>query len=110
MTHPSQRLDDLIHQRVRLGILTVLSATAFADFTFLKETLGVTDGNLSRHLSVLEEAGYIDISKGYQGKRPHTTVTATKEGRSALAAHLTSLRELIGQVDDASKRKQRGKQ
>lgn len=108
MTHPSQRLDDVIHQRVRLGILTVLTETAFADFTFLKETLGVTDGNLSRHLSVLEEAGYVDITKGYQGKRPHTTVSATKQGRAALVDHLASLRELIGQVDQASGKK-RGK-
>ncbi len=102
MTHPSQRLDEVIHQRVRLGILTVLSEAAYADFGFLKETLGLTDGNLSRHLSVLEDAGYVKISKGYQGKRPHTSVTATKSGRKALAGHLASLRELIGQVDRAS--------
>lgn len=108
MTHPSQRLDDVIHQRVRLGILTVLTEAAYADFAFLKETLGVTDGNLSRHLSVLEDAGYVDISKGYQGKRPHTTVAATTEGKEALSHHLASLRELIGQVDQASG-KRRGK-
>lgn len=102
MTHPSQRLDDVIHQRVRLGILTVLTEAAYADFGYLKDTLGLTDGNLSRHLSVLEEAGYVKITKGYQGKRPHTTVSATTKGRTALADHLASLRELIGQVDRAS--------
>ena len=102
MTHPSQRLDEVIHQRVRLGILTVLSEAAYADFGFLRDTLGLTDGNLSRHLGVLEDAGYVKIHKGYQGKRPHTTVTATKKGKKALASHVASLRELIGQVDRAS--------
>ncbi len=102
MTHPSQRLDEVIHQRVRLGILTVLSEAAYADFGYLKETLGLTDGNLSRHLSVLEDAGYVKITKGYQGKRPHTAVSATKSGRKALANHVASMRELFGQVDRAS--------
>ena len=82
--------------------LDLVAYRLLIDFGFLKETLGLTDGNLSRHLSVLEDAGYVKISKGYQGKRPHTSVTATKSGRKALAGHLASLRELIGQVDRAS--------
>lgn len=102
MTHPTQRLDDVIHQRVRLGILSVLTEAAYADFGYLKETLGLTDGNLSRHLTVLEDAGYVRIKKGYQGKRPHTSVTCTRKGRTALTGHLASLRELIGQVEDAA--------
>lgn len=101
MTHPSQALDDVVHQRVRLGILAVLSEATYADFGFLKEALGLTDGNLSRHLSVLEDAGYVTIEKGFAGKRTKTTVKATDPGRKALADHLSALKELISRVEGA---------
>jgi DNA-binding MarR family transcriptional regulator len=93
--HPSTLLDDTIHQRVRLGILAVLTEADSADFAHLKERLDLTDGNLSRHLQVLEEAGYVQIEKGYEGKRPRTWVNATKEGRRAFGAHLAALQQLI---------------
>lgn len=95
MTHPSQLLDDVVHQRVRLGILTVLYEADGVDFGYLKRVLGVTDGNLSRHLSVLAEAGLVTIEKGFEGRRPRTWVNATRKGRKALAAHLATLQELI---------------
>lgn len=101
MTHPSQALDDVVHQRVRLGILAVLSEARYADFGYLKDALGLTDGNLSRHLSVLEEAGYVTIEKGFAGKRTRTTVKATATGRAALAEHLAALKELISRVEGA---------
>ena len=100
--HPSQRLDDVVHQRVRLGILAVLAEADVADFGFLKETLGRTDGNLSRHLQVLEEAGFVRITKAFEGKRPRTWVEATKRGRAAFASELAALRELIAGVDRSS--------
>lgn len=93
--HPSQLLDDTIHQRVRLGILAVLAEADSADFAHLKERLDVTDGNLSRHLQVLEAAGLVRIDKSFEGKRPRTWVNATKLGRSAFAAHLSALQQLI---------------
>lgn len=99
-THPSQLLDETIHQRVRLGILAVLTEADQADFGFLKETLGLSDGNLSRHLRVLEEAGFVRIDKGYEDRRPRTWVKATKEGRRALVAHLAALQQLIDQVGE----------
>ncbi len=99
MTHPSQDLDDVVHQRVRLGILAVLSEANYVDFGYLKEVLGLTDGNLSRHLSVLADAGHVTIEKGYAGKRPRTTVKATAGGRRALADHLASLKELIKRIE-----------
>lgn len=69
-----------------------------ADFVHLGEVLGVTDGNLSRHLSVLEEAGYIIASKTTEGKRTRTWVMATRAGRAAFDQHLTSLRKMMSQV------------
>jgi len=98
--HPSQQLDDTVHQRVRLGILAVLAEADRADFGFLKETLDLTDGNLSRHLRVLEDAGYVTIEKGYEDRRPRTWVNATRRGRKALEEHLTALQQLIDQVGE----------
>ena len=96
MSHPTVRLDNTVHQRVRLGILTVLSEAHRADFAYLRDALELTDGNLSRNLQVLEEAGYVAIEKPFEGKRPRTWVTATRQGEKALAAELAALRELIG--------------
>lgn len=93
--HPSQTLDDLVHQRVRLGILAVLAEADRAAFGFLKERLELTDGNLSRHLQVLEEAGYVATEKTFEGRRPRTWVVATRRGRSAFASHLAKLQQII---------------
>jgi DNA-binding MarR family transcriptional regulator len=99
VTHPAQRLDDTVHQRVRLGILAVLSETRRADFGYLRDALGLTDGNLSRHIAVLEQAGLVDVEKGFEGKRTRTWVRATRGGRAAFKAELGALRELISRVD-----------
>jgi DNA-binding MarR family transcriptional regulator len=77
------KFDRLIHQPARLAIMAVLAGCKSADFTYL---LGVTDlnkGTLSKHLSYLEEAGYIDIEKSFKGKYPNTTASLTSEGRRA---------------------------
>jgi DNA-binding MarR family transcriptional regulator len=93
--HPAQRLDDVVHQRVRLGILAVLEQADRADFTYLRRALGLTDGNLSRHLGVLEEAGYLELTKTFEGRKPRTWVRATRQGKAALAAEMAALRELV---------------
>lgn len=98
-SHPSQRLDDTVHQRVRLGILAVLAEADQADFGFLKDALNLTDGNLSRHVQVLEEAGFVEVRKTFEGRRPRTWISATKAGRTAFAAEVAALRELIAGVD-----------
>ncbi|MGI9119760.1 MAG: winged helix-turn-helix domain-containing protein [Acidimicrobiales bacterium] len=97
--HPVQRLDDIVHQRVRLGILAVLSEADRADFTYLRNALGLTDGNLSRHLSVLEEAGLVEVRKIFEAKKPRTWVKPTSDGRAALATEVAALRELIDRCE-----------
>jgi DNA-binding MarR family transcriptional regulator len=98
MTHPSRRLDDAVHQRTRLGILAVLCESGSVEFTFLRESLELTDGNLSRNLTRLEEAGYARITKrsGRHGTR--TWINATDDGRRALQQEIAALEELIARV------------
>ncbi|MFD5709405.1 MarR family transcriptional regulator [Streptomyces pharetrae CZA14] len=97
--HPTQALDDTVHQRVRLGVLTIAREADRVDFGFLKKQLAVTDGNLSRHLKVLEDSGLITVEKGYAGRRPRTWVTLTREGAQALDAELRALRALVQRLE-----------
>lgn len=99
MSHPTTRLDPAIHQPARLGILTAAAETKRIDFVSLRDLLDLTDGNLSRHLSTLEDAGYITIEKTFDGRKPRTWVRATKAGRKALKEEIAALREIIGAVD-----------
>lgn len=100
MTHPTHDLDDLVHQRARLGILAVLAEGARVQFGFLQEALGLTDGNLSRHLTTLEEAGLIAMEKVFEGRRPRTWVRITKAGEKALAREMSALKALISRFDE----------
>ncbi len=97
--HPANDLDDVVHQRVRLGILTVVQQARRAEFTFLRTTLDLTAGNLAQHLNVLEKAGLITIEKGYEGKRARTWIQLTKAGKKALHDEITTLKALIQQVE-----------
>jgi DNA-binding MarR family transcriptional regulator len=94
---PTNGLDDVVHQRHRLGILTITAEARQSEFSYLREALGLTAGNLSRHLSVLEEAGLVQVEKGYKGRRPRTWIRITSRGRSALAAELDVLARLVRQ-------------
>ena len=89
-------LDRVMHEKARLGLLTSLmthpKGLAFGD---LKQLCGLTDGNLSRHLLVLQEAGLVDIVKGYEGNRPHTTCRLTKAGRRRFLDYLAVLEKLV---------------
>jgi DNA-binding MarR family transcriptional regulator len=93
--HPTNGIDETVHQRHRLGILTITAEAQRAEFGYLREALGLTPGNLSRHLTVLEEAGMIQVEKGYAGRRPRTWVRITRQGRAALAAEIAALTELL---------------
>jgi DNA-binding MarR family transcriptional regulator len=92
-------LDRLIHEPGRLAILTVLSSVKDADFVFLQRTTGLTKGNLSSHLTKLEQAGLVEIEKRFVRKKPNTNVALTAEGRQRIARHwdqLERLRSLSG--------------
>lgn len=93
--HPALTFDDVVHQRTRLGILAVLAEAGQADFPYLRAVLGLTDGNLGRHLQILEDARLIMISKGYHRRRPRTWATITPTGRRALDSELASMRALM---------------
>lgn len=99
MTHPTAGLSNVVHQRVRLGILTVLRQVSRADFAYLRDSLELTDGNLSRNLAVLEESGYVKIEKTFEGKRPRTWMKITKAGTRALDEEMDALRRLLREVD-----------
>jgi DNA-binding MarR family transcriptional regulator len=104
MTHPTRRLDDVVHQRTRLGILAVLSEADRADFSTLAEILGLTPGNLSRNLRVLEEHGYVLIEKAFENRRPRTWVRATPQGLRVLNEEVAALREVISRVERGTAR------
>lgn len=92
------QLDDIIHQPVRLRImaaLTSLDAREQVDFSFLKEKLGLTDGNLGAHLRALEDAGYIVVEKTFVARRPKTTLAASAAGRKAFTAHVAALQSIL---------------
>jgi DNA-binding MarR family transcriptional regulator len=93
--HPVNGLDDVVHQRVRLGILTITREARRVEFGYLRDSLELTAGNLSQHLGVLESAGLISIEKGYAGKRARTWITLTNAGRAALAGEIKQLKLLI---------------
>ena len=97
-------LDRVIHEKARLSVLTSLIAhpkgLVFGD---LKQMCGLTDGNLSRHLQVLEEAGLVDIEKGYDRNRPKTVVRITAQGRTRYLDYLTVLEQVVSDAAKAAK-------
>ncbi len=95
-------LDDVIHGRVRLGIVAYLASAEVADFTELKDLLEVTQGNLSVHLRKLEEAGYVAIDKSFVGRKPLTRVRLTDAGRAAFSNYLKAMGQLVEQAGGAT--------
>lgn len=93
-------LDRLIHERVRLGMVSALAVNETLSFNDLKALLDVTDGNLSAHARKLEDAGYIDCLKGYEGRVPRTEYSLTSAGREALEQYLEHMEALIRAVRD----------
>lgn len=90
-----QNINKAFDHRIRLGIMSVLMVNESADFSSLKELLGVTDGNLASHAKALELENYIAIEKQFIGKKPNTSYRTTKEGRKAFQEHIEALEKLI---------------
>jgi DNA-binding MarR family transcriptional regulator len=91
------KINDVIHGRLRLGVMAYLATAEVADFNELKSVLEVTQGNLSVQLRKLEEADYVTIEKGFLGRKPRTQVRITPTGRAAFTTYLEALGQLIGQ-------------
>lgn len=89
-------LDRVLHEKARLSILTSLADHAKGlSFGELRDLCGLTDGNLSRHVQILEESGLIEVTKGFEGRRPHTSCKLTSEGRDRFADYLQVLEQVL---------------
>ena len=88
-------INKLFDHRIRLGIMSILMVTEYADFNMLKELLGATDGNLASHTKALEKAEYIIIEKQFIGKKPNTRYIASKLGKAEFKKHINALEKLI---------------
>lgn len=94
-------LDQLVHERRRLGIVSALAANESLTFGELKDILQTTDGNLSVHARKLEEAGYIKVSKGYADRKPRTFYELTSKGRTALESYLAQMESILNATRNA---------
>lgn len=88
-------LDRLVHEPARLGVMALLYVIESADFTFLMNQTGLTWGNLSAHLSKLEEAGYLEVEKSFKGRRPNTSLRLTPQGREAFREYVRKMRLVL---------------
>ena len=93
-------IDKLIHEPARLKIIAQLYVVESAEFLFLMRQTGLSQGNVSGHLSKLEDAAYVEIVKGYIGKRPQTIISLTKKGREMFKIYIKNMRELFADLDE----------
>jgi DNA-binding MarR family transcriptional regulator len=98
--HALADLDHIIHAPARLMVLTYLYVVESADYVFLMRLTGLTWGNLSAHLGKLEEAGYVAIHKEFRGKKPHSTIRLTRQGRAAFRAYKSSMQQVLNDLPD----------
>ena len=101
----AEDLDRLIHERIRLGIVSALAADDSLTFGELKDILGTSDGNLSVHARKLEEAGYIRVTKGFEDRKPRTEYRLTPKGRKALEGYLAQMEDILSAARDALEKK-----
>ncbi len=96
---PLAGIDKVIHEPARLMILATLSAVESADFLFVARQTGLTRGNLSSHMSKLETAAYIDITKEFVDKIPRTLLRITEDGRSALQHYIQNMKQILHEIE-----------
>ncbi|MCW4051396.1 MAG: transcriptional regulator [Candidatus Bathyarchaeota archaeon] len=92
---PMMKINRLIHEPARFSIMAQLSVVEEADFLFLSRRIGLTRGNLSAHMRKLEDEGYIEVRKGFMGRRPHTVLAITEEGHKAFKTYLMDLKNAL---------------
>lgn len=90
-----QQLDEVIHSRIRLAIMTLLISVEDAEFTYIRDKINTTDGNLSAHMRKLEESGYIKIQKRFIDRKPATSYSITAKGREAFEKYIERLEKMI---------------
>jgi len=90
-----EAIDEVIHGRIRLGVMAYLSSVGCADFNELKARLQATDGNLSVHLRKLEDAGYVTVEKAFVDRKPRTSIQLSDEGRAAFVRYLDAMQKLV---------------
>ena len=95
---PFHQLDRVIHEKGRLALMSLLAAAPELSFTEMRDTLKMTDGNLTTHLRTLQEKGYVAVSKSYQNNRPLTTCSLTTEGKKAFATYIDLLEQIVRQT------------
>ena len=95
---PFHQLDRVIHEKGRLALMSLLAAAPELSFTEMRDTLKMTDGNLTTHLRTLQEKGYVAVSKSYQNNRPLTTGSLTAEGKKAFATYIDLLEQIVRQT------------
>jgi len=95
---PFLQLDRVIHEKGRLAIMSMLAATPELSFTELRDTLEMTDGNLTSHMRTLQEAGYVSVAKSYENNRPLTTCSLTAAGKKAFANYVDLLEQILQQT------------
>ncbi len=95
---PFLQLDRVIHEKGRLAIMSLLAASPQLSFTEMRDTLSMTDGNLTAHMRTLQEAGYASVTKEFQGGRPLTTYSLTAQGRKAFATYINLLEQIVQQT------------
>jgi DNA-binding MarR family transcriptional regulator len=95
---PFHQLDRVIHERGRMAIMSLLAATPELSFTEMRDTLNMTDGNLTTHLRTLQEAGYVAVTKSYQDRKPLTTCALTPGGRKAFGNYIGLLEKIVEQA------------
>ena len=98
---PFLQLDRVIHEKGRLAIMSLLAASPQLSFTEMRDTLSMTDGNLTAHMRTLQEAGYASVTKEFQGGRPLTTYSLTAQGRKAFATYINLLEQIVQQTKAA---------
>lgn len=94
--HPRHGLNTIVHAPVRLAIMAALAAVESMEFQLLRDMVEVSDSLLSKHISKLEEAGYVQVTKGYVGKRPRTWFALTVQGRAAFEEYVAILNQIVG--------------